>query len=85
MAIVNIKIDTEHLGDTPEVKIDGKKIDAIYSVAFVCTPSSSRGPLLLPYSELTIKRLSDHKRGHDDLDYLNDHVLQHLTWKTALH
>lgn len=82
--IVNIKIDTDRLGDTPEVKVDGKKIDVLYHIDFDWT--TSQFPSLPSTSKLTIKRWPDYMYGHYTLDYLKDHVnedvMQDITWKT---
>lgn len=85
--IVNIKIDTDRLGDTPEVKIDGHDIKVLYHIDFDWM--NSQFPSLPSTSKLTIKRLPDYMYGHNTLDYLKDHaneaVMQDITWKTSSH
>ncbi|NME21791.1 hypothetical protein HF865_03575 [Lactobacillus reuteri] len=87
MAIVNIKIDTEHLGDTPKVQIDGKKIDVLDHIDFDWTTSQFSS--LPSTSKLTIKRWPDYihnARMNENLDFdRNEIVMQDITWKTASH
>ena len=85
--IVNITIDTEHLGDTPKVQLDGHDIKMLSHIDFDWT--NSQFPSLPSTSKLTIKRLPDYMYGHHTLDYLKDHVneavTQDITWKTPSH
>lgn len=87
MAIINIKIDTDRLGDTPEVKIDGKKIDVLYNIDFDWT--TSQFPSSPSTSKLTIKRWPDYihnTRMNENLDVdRNEIVMQDISWKTASH
>lgn len=87
MAIVNITIDTEHLGDTPKVQIDGHDIKVLSHIDFDWT--NSQFPLLPSTSKLTIKRSPDYMYGHNTLDDSNDHaneaVIKDITWKTESH
>ena len=87
MAIVNIKIDTEHLGDTPKVQLDGHDIKVLYHIDFDWT--NSQFPDLPSTSKLTIKRLPDYMYGHNKIDYWKEHaneaVMQDITWKTTSH
>lgn len=87
MAIINIKINTDSLGDTPEVKIDGKKIDVLDHIDFDWTTSQFSS--LPSTSKLTIKRWPDYihdTRMNENLDFdRNEIVMQDITWKTASH
>jgi len=69
--IVNIKIDTDRLGDKPEVKIDGHDIKMLSHIDFDWT--NSQFPSLPSTSKLTIKRLPSYMYGHN------------ITWKTLSH
>ena len=84
MAIVNITIDTEHLGDTPKVQLDGHDIKALYHIDFDWT-NSHQFPSIPSTSKLTIKRLPDYMYGHYMKDHVNEAVMQDITWKTASH
>lgn len=85
--IVNITIDTEHLGDTPKVQLDGHDIKVLSHIDFDWT--NSQFPSFPSTSKLNIKRLPDYMHGHYTLDYLKDHVnedvMQDITWKTPSH
>lgn len=81
MAIVNIKIDTEHLGDAPEIQLNGRDVDALYHIDFDWTLPSN--------SKLNIKRWPDYMHGYHKLEYWNDHlndvIFKDFTWETASH
>lgn len=89
MAIVNIKIDTEHLGDTPKVQIDGHDIKVLSHIDFDWTTSQFTSLPLPSTSKLTIKRLPDcihNIRMNENLDVdRNEIVMQDISWKTASH
>lgn len=86
MAIVNITIDTYRLGDTPEVKIDGKKINVLNHIDFDWTTSKESVPSI---SKLNIKHWPDYihnTRMNANLDFdRNDVVIKDISWKTASH
>lgn len=87
MAIVNITIDTEHLGDTPKIQLDGHDIKVLSHIDFDWT--TCQFPSLPSTSKLTIKRLPDYiynTRMNKNLDVdRNEIVMQDITWKTASH
>lgn len=86
MAIVNITIDTYRLGDTPEVKIDGKKINVLNHIDFDWTTSKESVPSI---SKLNIKHWPDYinnTRMNENLDFDRNEIVMHdSTWKTALY
>lgn len=85
--IINIKIDTDRLGDTPEIQLNGKYIKALYHIDFDWT--TYQGNSLPSSSKLNIKRWPDDLHGYHKLDYWNDHlndlILKDFTWETASH
>lgn len=86
MAIVNITIDTEHLGDTPKIQIDGKKIDVLDHIDFDWTTSKESVPSI---SKLNIKHWPNYihnTRMNENLDFDRNEIVMHdSTWKTALY
>lgn len=90
MAIINIKINTDMLGDTPEVKINGRDVKALNHIDFEWT--ISQGKPMSSTSKLNIKRWPDYMYGYhplsywdDHLNHLNDVVMKDFTWETASH
>ncbi|MQB84159.1 hypothetical protein DN448_03200 [Lactobacillus reuteri] len=89
MAIINIKINTDSLGDTPEVKINGRDVKVLYHIDFNWTTSKESVPSI---SKLNIKHWPDYMYGYHPLSYwdehlnhLNDVVIKDFTWETASH
>lgn len=86
MPVVNITIDTDRLGDTPVVKIDGKKINVLDHIDFDWTTSKESVPSI---SNLNIKHWPNYinnTRMNENLDFdRNEIVMQDISWKTALY
>ena len=77
MAIVNIKIDTEKLGDTPKVEINGKEMKILQHVYFDWKPADQE---YKASAGLQIKSLPNNIK---DIDSANETVINNQTWKTA--
>lgn len=85
--IIKIKIDTEHLGDAPEIQLNGQDVEALYHIDFDWT--TSQGTSLPSTSKLNIKMWPDYMHGYHNLEYwkdhLNDVIFKDFTWETASH
>ena len=86
MTIVNIKINTDRLGDTPEVKINGRDVKVLYHIDFNWTTSKESVPSI---SKLNIKHWPNYihnTRMNENLDFDRNKIVMHdSTWTTALY
>lgn len=77
MAIVNIKIDTDNLGDTPKVEVDGQELKVLQCVRFDWQTDDQQ---YKASSSLELKSLPNNIK---DIDSANEMVINDQTWKTA--